>query len=317
MAKSNISKMIDSEEESTPTMVQSVNVLEAANNVEEEIAVKIQAEKQPEDIEDLLDSEISIDPSQRYVFELLATNITKYIYPTEQTIFDPIQRRQREIKYVRSSQSVFKEFQGDVVLNDTYTPIVFECPKHLLKKGAKAKIEVLGTDKNLIKYLLLSTEIEGSRTRINNNGKPLFRLIDKAKIAREKLASMELRFEAIELARKMSIEKLRPIAYVLGVNSQDDANLKADLYVKIEANPGGFMQLASDPSTSRKYFIKKALDSQVITTALHANQLYWVETNAKITNLDPTQDSVDYITAWSMSTDEGQEFFNLLRRKIS
>lgn len=315
MAKTNNTKPEDQNVDNKATEETSVDVLEVANKTAEEIVVK--EEPVYEDFEDLLESEISIDPDKMYQFELTKQGVTKYIFPTEQTIYDPIAQRQRVIRYVKSSKHIYKEFQDDVVAEaSTYNPIVFQCPAHLIKKGAKAKLDVSGKDKNLIKYLLMCGNIEGSRTSTPQSGNKIFKMIDTAKIAREKLSSMELRYRAIDIARAMEATKLKSIAYVLGINGKDFEDLKVALFQKIEADPSAFLQLADDPTTARKYLIKKALDNAVITSTLHPNQLYWVDSNAKITNLDPSQDAISYIAAFTF-TKEGEEFFNILRRRIS
>lgn len=287
-----------------------IDVLEIAEQTKKEIASKEAKEPVYEDFEDLLESEINIDPDKTYEFELLKKNVTKYIFPTEQTIYDPIAKRQRVIRYVKESKHIYKEFQDDVVsAGDTYNPVTFQCPPHLLKKNAKAKLSVQGKDRNLIKYLLMCGNIEGSRTSTPSSGVKIFRMIDKEKIAREKLSAFELRFKAIDLARSMEESRLKSIAYMLGINVADKEAWKVAMYQAIESNPGSFIQVADDPTSARKYIIKKAIDSAIISTTLHPNQLFWVETNAKITDLDPSQDAINYIAAYTF-TQEGEEFFS-------
>lgn len=270
-----------------------------------------------EDVEDLILSEINIDPNIDYEFELLERNITKYIYPAKMTIFDPIQKRQRDIRYIKSSQTVFEEMQNDVVPGYSQNQITFECPQWAVKEGGKAKLKVSGKDKNLMIYLLLSHQIEGSRTSTQTrNRKPLFRLIDQEKISKAKLHSLDVELKARNKAYEMEDADMMPYAYVVGIPLEMPMTERRIRFVEYAGkHPLDFLKLINDPTATRQYVVKLGLDRNIITNTLYPNQLYWVKDNVKIISLSPDKDHVSFIADWCF-TDEGKAFYNQLERLV-
>lgn len=269
------------------------------------------------DIEDLILSEINIDPNIDYEFELLERNITKFIYPSKMTIFDPIQKRQRDIRYIKSSQTVFEELQTDVVPGYSQNNIIFECPHWAVKEGGKAKLRVSGRDKNLILYLLLSHQIEGSRTAVQTrNKKAVYRLIDQEKISKAKLHSLDVELKARNKAYEMEDAEMMPFAYVVGIPLEIPMTERRIRFVEYAGKyPLDFLKLINDPTANRQYIVKLGLDRNIITNTLYPNQLYWVKDNVKIISLSPDKDHISFIADWCF-TDEGKSFYAQLERLV-
>lgn len=288
-------------------------------SIEEVIAATVEEEKIPhfEDIEDLILSEINIDPNIDYEFELIERNITKNVFPTKVTIFDPIQKRQRVIRYIKSSQTVFEEFQTDVSPEYSQSQIVFECPPWASREGAKAKLRVSGRDKNLILFLLLLPTIEGSRTTTQSrNTRPNFRLIDHEKISKAKLHNLDMEMTAKNKAYEMDDAEMLPYAYVIGIGQTVPMTERRLRFVEYAGkHPMDFLKLINDPTAQRQYVVKLGLDRNIITNTLYPNQLYWVKDNVSVMSLPPDKDHIQFIADWCF-TDEGKKFYNQLERLV-
>jgi hypothetical protein len=133
---------------------------------------------------------------------------------------------------------------------------------------------------------------------------PLFELSDEGAAALEELELQELRFDAMAKARALKDDEMLVHAKEIGIVftetngqlSRDVAAIKKDYRAFAEKNPKAFLDTYEDPKIKIRYWVKKALEENVIDLETVPGQAKWTQTKGLISAIPDGSDVVDFLT---------------------
>lgn len=265
--------------------------------------------------ERIVDLGFEIDVKKDYIFETLKKSPHprhEVLAPTCR-IFDTEERRYRDIIYIPTAPSIFKEDLDKSWDDIQPTPLFFYRDQVIIK----------GEDKRGMEYVMMHSDYEHSPFKVSGRA-PKFTLLDLEVQERVKARIHERQFKAQEAIKKMPIEDLRPIARVVfGVTETADTAIINKMNELAKADKKGLGKLPAElilenignPKMVREYNIQSAIDNGLIFIDSNSQQAKFRENNVFILQLK-TKDPVKELTDYSNSGD-GMEFYNMLKKKMN
>lgn len=273
-----------------------------------------QVDETPEQ-EDVINLGFVPDPAKSYTFEVL--NKSSVARPenlgSRTKIFDTSEKRYREIGYHPLAPSIFTEEWDESLLEQPQPPLYFN----------RNIIDVLGQDIRLMEYMMCHNLYEHSPYRVMNRP-AMFTLADKEVIEAIKAEKHAKEKKALDTIAERDLSDVRPIARVIfGITETSDTAIVNALNELVKSGRKFNNKVASElvlenmnnPKLNRQYNIQKAIDNGVIIIDNNKGLAIMSEGKSTITRIEtknPLKELVDY-----SFTDEGKQFYNILRNKIN
>lgn len=263
---------------------------------------------------------VDIDPEKTYVFETLMKSETPRheILGAMCKIFDPIEQRIREIRYIPSAGSIFVEDQDkqDPELKRRDLPYVGFYFNQLV---------VLGEDQRLVEFLLAHDRYDGNKRPLSKEGAK-FRLVDKEQYNTAEKKRHSVVLDALKMIEETKEEDLMPVARIIfGITDESETgtlNKLRELVMKPkgereqQTNADKLLNNLNDPLVRRKYTVQQAIDKGILK--VESDKVLWGEENgAFITSVASKNNPVSQISdiaKYSMTKD-GERFYKILKEK--
>ena len=248
-----------------------------------------------------------IDPAKDYRFEFLAKrdNVNQFINNSCE-IYDTVEKRIRIIRFAPHESSVFQDEQKELPSGGYYEDQI---------NFSRSECVIDGKKKNLVHFLLLHND------NVNNGNLPSrqqkFKLVDKEYEARLALEVNSVRMKAVNMASDASEAELVPYAKILGINiNKSISEIRQEFVVKASQDPVNFIKGISDPKNKRLYTVLRAFEQGVLTDSHVVNSVHWRGSKVLVTEIPAGSISSDYITDYSFSSQEGEEFYKQLNKMV-
>lgn len=199
----------------------------------------------------------------------------------------------RPLRYARNQNSPFQDEQDD---NAILEPVIFEDGFLFVPKNNQI----------LQKFLHYHP----------GNGR-IFVEVNKAKEAADLVEDLNLEVDALIEARQLDVAQVENVARVLfqqDVTKVTTAELRRDILIFAKQNPGGFMQLLSDPMLKLNATVQEFLDKNLIQLR-NSKKEAWFNTPSnkkKMCNIPFGEDPMYIMTSYFQS-DDGLEVFKHLK----
>tara|TARA_R100000734_G_scaffold4392_2_gene3831 strand:- start:9417 stop:10196 length:780 start_codon:yes stop_codon:yes gene_type:complete len=225
-----------------------------------------------------------------------------YRIPSVDEIFDEETGTNRKIRYVIGEQSIFEDEQttknpviGDIVFINGQLIVPYQKPV-------------------LRDFLFASNYNKSNENRIPSM-KQIFETLDFEKEAKEDLESLELEFQAIEMAMNVEPQEMVALCKVLGINTDRSMyEIKHDFMRFVKNNPFDFIESLNDPRIERKQVIVEALDNKIISSNTTKRTIDWGGKNGQTISIVPIGvDPIDSFVEFTFEKD-GEEVY---RRVVS
>ena len=225
-----------------------------------------------------------------------------YRIPSVDEIFDEETGTNRKIRYVIGEQSIFEDEQttknpviGDIVFVNGQLIVPYQKPV-------------------LRDFLFASNYNKSNENRIPSM-KQIFETLDFEKEAKEDLESLELEFQAIEMAMNIEPQEMVALCKVLGINTDRSMyEIKHDFMRFVKNNPFDFIESLNDPRIERKQVIVEALDNKIISSNTTKRTIDWGGKNGQTISIVPIGvDPIDSFVEFTFEKD-GEEVY---RRVVS
>jgi len=208
--------------------------------------------------------------------------------------FDKAKGYERELRYATNQQSIFVDEQEG---NVTLAHIVFQ----------KGHLMVPKEKRNLQEFLLH-----------HPHRNLVFKEHDKIAVAEDKLVSLELEIEALNVARELEVDALEAILRVeVGseVSNMNSKELKRDILLFAKSNPKMFLALVEDENIHLRNVAIKALEQKIIKYDAKVKVFKWSTNNKKLLTVPFDENPFSAMAAW-FKTDEGMEVLSSIEKKL-
>ncbi|MES2395805.1 MAG: hypothetical protein V4549_07370 [Bacteroidota bacterium] len=187
----------------------------------------------------------------------------------EKTERNQIVKYPRKIRYCVGENSIFIDEQQP---DDKF-------PKQLVYANfVKGRFQVDGTDSTLLKFLFAWDQNETNEKR-NPKKFPKFKLVDTSVIAQKAIAVNKQKFDVVKWCYTADWEtEVKPLASVIFTHehmSYSTDEIRHNLVVIAERDPGAFQKMLKDPKTERLMVLKAAIDKEIIVKNPAINGLFW------------------------------------------
>jgi len=210
--------------------------------------------------------------------------------------YDPELKKQRELRYSTNQPSPFVDEQKG---ESTMGHIIFRDGALIVKKE----------NQSLQKLLSLYHPLKNK----------VYREFDNVEIATNELDILELKIEALTAAKSMDIDHAEAILRVeVGskVSKMSSKEIKRDLLLFANNNPGLFIELANDENVQLRNFAIRAAEANIITLSNDQRYFKWSSNDRKLMEVPFDQNPYSSFAAW-LKTDEGVEVFKSIEKKLS
>lgn len=209
--------------------------------------------------------------------------------------FDNEKGYEREIKYARNQQTPFvDEMKGHSKLGH----IIFRNGKLFVEKEKVA----------LQKFLSLYHPENGNT----------FKEFDADVIATSDLDIIELQLEAMNLAKTIDVDQAEAILRTeIGreVTKMTSKELKRDLLVFAQNQPGLFLELANDDNINIRNSGIRAVEAGIIELSSDQRTFKWQSTGKKLITVPFDENPYSALAAW-FKTDDGIEVFRTVEKRL-
>ena len=209
--------------------------------------------------------------------------------------FDNEKGYEREIKYARNQQTPFvDEMKGHSKLGH----IIFRNGKLFVEKEKVA----------LQKFLSLYHPENGNT----------FKEFDADVIATSDLDIIELQLEAMNLAKTIDVDQAEAILRTeIGreVTKMTSKELKRDLLVFAQNQPGLFLELANDDNINVRNSGIRAVEAGIIELSSDQRTFKWQSTGKKLITVPFDENPYSALAAW-FKTDDGIEVFRTVEKRL-
>ena len=210
--------------------------------------------------------------------------------------FDPIEVRQKEIRYATNHNSPFKDEQkGEATLG------------HIIFKDGDLRVPK--EKQNLQKLLSLYHPMKGFK----------YLEFDAQEEAFDDLEMLDLQTDAAIFAREMDIDDAEAILRVeIGstVSTLSSKEIKRDLRLFARNNPSLFLELAQDENVGLRNTAIKATEAGIISLSQDQRTFSWTSNGRKLMNVPFDENPYSAMAAYFKS-DEGGEVFRSIEKKIN
>ena len=202
---------------------------------------------------------------------------------------------EREIKYTTNQKTPFvDEFKGNARL------------EHIVFKDG-----VLNVPKEKVILQQILSLYHPGKDRI-------YAEFDSEIVAEDELTSIELEFEALQLAMNMDIDQAEAILRTeLGgnVTTMTSKELKRDLMVFAKRNPGLFIELANDENINIRNIGIKSVEQGIIKLSNDQRTFTWVSNGKKLITVPFDENPYSALAAY-FKTDEGIEVYQTVEKRL-
>jgi len=209
--------------------------------------------------------------------------------------FDKEKGYEREIKYARNQQTPFvDEMKGHSKLGH----IIFRNGKLFVEKEKVA----------LQKFLSLYHPENGNT----------FKEFDADVVATSDLDIIELQLEAMNLAKTIDVDQAEAILRTeIGreVTKMTSKELKRDLLVFAQNQPGLFLELANDDNINIRNSGIRAVEAGIIELSSDQRTFKWQSTGKKLITVPFDENPYSALAAW-FKTDDGIEVFKTVEKRL-
>jgi hypothetical protein len=196
------------------------------------------------------------------------------------TIYDSEKDTVREMRYCPNEPSIWIDEQS---ANAKKEAIVFRQGKLIVPKEKP----------NLFAYL-------DTHPQNFKNGGILFKEMDEAASAEEKLSNEMDQFEAISMLKNSDVDDVLAVALFFKVNiDRKMSEVRYDLLQIAKKNPAKFIKSFDDPAVKMKALLRQAKDYQVIKIA--KDSVRWFDSNSMIVSVPHGQDPEDIMVRFCLT----------------
>lgn len=299
-------------------------VTETVESVKPEPKPEVQKEvvepKKTQAVKEIEKQGLSIDPNKKYKFELVEKSLGKrnVVMGTTSKIFDAEAGRPREIRYIPIAPSIF---------SDELDPSFLELSQPFLCFSDNV-LSVKGTDVRLLEYMTAHDDNEDNKNRLSKRP-PMFRLLDKDLLEKKKTAAYDILDAIREKIKEKDADDLRPVARVMfGIIEEKDSALKNRLrdltnHAKVEVaakNAKILLDNLTNPKLERQYLVLKGFEKGLIQLKPEHSSVVWNYTGVMVCTVRNTKDqnkTAGDVAEWSLTSDEGQKFWDVFSKKVS
>ena len=223
----------------------------------------------------------NLESSKARIFEIPSGGGVAYMIPQRGvTVYDESKDTVREMRYCPNEPSIWIDEQSN---NARREAIVFRQGKLIVPKEKP----------NLSAYLDMHPQNM-------KNGGILFKEMDEAATAEEKLNNEMNQFEAISMMKNSEVEDLLAVALFFKVDiDRKISEVKYDLLQIAKKNPTKFIQSFDDPAVRMKALVRQAKDYQVIKLA--KDSVRWFDSNSLIVSVPHGQEPEDIMVRFLLT----------------
>ena len=209
--------------------------------------------------------------------------------------FDPINKKQRELRYATNQDSpIADEQNGEVTMG------------HIIFKDGELRVPK--EKKNLQQLLSLYHPL---RDRI-------YYEFSATAVAITELDELEIEIDALNAARTIDIDHAEAILRVekgSSVDTMASKEIKRDLLLFAKANPKMFLALIQDENVQLRNTAIKAQEAGVIILSQDQRTFTWGSNNRKLMNVQFDENPYSAFAAF-LKTDEGVEIYKSIDKKL-
>jgi len=209
--------------------------------------------------------------------------------------FDPINKKQRELRYATNQDSpIADEQNGEVTMG------------HIIFKDGELRVPK--EKKNLQQLLSLYHPL---RDRI-------YYEFSATAVAITELDELEIEIDALNAARTIDIDHAEAILRVekgSSVDTMASKEIKRDLLLFAKANPKMFLALIQDENVQLRNTAIKAQEAGVIILSQDQRTFTWGSNNRKLMNVPFDENPYSAFAAF-LKTDEGVEIYKSIDKKL-
>ena len=229
------------------------------------------------------------------IYEIPKNHGIAYLIPQKGvTVYDEDNDVVREMRYCPNEPSIWVDEQSD---NAKKEAVVFR----------NGKLVVPREKPNLRMFL------DNHPQNISNGGN-VFKLMDEAKNAEEKLKEEMSQFEAVSLIKSSDIDDLLAVALFFKVGiDRKVSEIKYDLLQIAKKNPTKFIQSFDDPAVKMRALARQAKDYQVIKVS--EDSVRWFDSNSLIVSVPHGQNPEDIFVRF-MLTEKGASVVEDIEKQL-
>ena len=141
---------------------------------------------------------------------------------------------------------------------------------------------------------------------------------DSEIVAEDELTSIELEFEALQLAMNMDIDQAEAILRTeigSSVTTMTSKELKRDLMVFAKRNPGLLIELANDENINIRNIGIKSVEQGIIKLSNDQRTFTWVSNGRKLITVPFDENPYSALAAY-FKTDEGIEVYQTVEKRL-
>ncbi len=210
--------------------------------------------------------------------------------------FDPINGKQKEIRYATNHDSPFKEEQkGEATMG------------HIMFRDGDLRVPK--EKQNLQRLLSLYHPLKGR----------IYEEFDPVEEAYDDLEMLDLQTDAAVFAREMDIDDAEAILRVemgSAVNQLSSKEIKRDLRLFANANPELFLELAQDENVGLRNTAIKATEAGILALSQDQRTFSWASNGRKLMSVPFDENPYSAMAAY-FKTDEGGEVFRSIEKKFN
>lgn len=184
----------------------------------------------------------------------------------------------------------------------------------------KGLLKVVGTNKALLKALLVQDSFEGNEIPVENVPK-LFRQVDETADLIKEGEDLDIEYKALKFANESDMSEMLPVAMALGIdvsNAEEDApQIRIKFLKKAKENPKAFVRQTLDPRNKIKYIMTMALQKGIISGSVKEHELVMVDTGVGLFPINSFKDISEQLTTMVMSNDDkATKLYEQLKKQI-
>ena len=235
------------------------------------------------------------DEFKARVYEIPRNHGIAYMIPQKGvTVYDKENDTVREMRYCPNEPSIWVDEQSQ---NAKREAIVFR----------NGNLIVPREKPNLRKFL-------DKHPQNMANGGQVFKEVNQAADAEEKLNQEMSQFEAISLIKASEVEDLLAVALFFKVGiDRKVSEIKYDLLQIAKKNPQKFIKSFDDPAVKMKALARQAKDYQIIKVA--EDSVRWFDSNSLIVSVPHGQDSEDILVRFLL-TEKGASVVEDIEKQL-
>tara|TARA_R100000353_G_scaffold76261_1_gene57885 strand:+ start:64 stop:897 length:834 start_codon:yes stop_codon:yes gene_type:complete len=221
------------------------------------------------------------DEFKARVYEIPRNHGIAYMIPQKGvTVYDAEKDTVREMRYCPNEPSIWVDEQSE---NARREAIVFR----------NGNLIVPREKPNLRKFL-------DKHPQNMANGGQVFKEVNQAADAEEKLSQEMSQFEAISMIKSSEIEDLLAVALFFKVEiNRKVSEIKYDLLQIAKRNPDKFIRSFDDPAVKMKALVRQARDYQIINVA--NDSVRWFDSNSLIVSVPHGQNPEDILVRFLLT----------------